>query len=172
MKKEGADIVSNAIKNLQNKEDYDEWHKKLCEELVDKYNDDNIYKKDKKGNKRPFTYGIAQKWINMTMKYLCVITSVMAEYDNKFYEDYNDFLKKIEKDLHVPIDSYILECINENKTSWSKIEIPNDYSDLQDKIKNKSKNELPLDWEGPAWIRIAKDRKQKEEQNKRKKYEQ
>ena len=51
---------------------YDTWHRNLCSSL------DSIYKKarctwgESNGKPLKFSYGIAQKWVNMTMKYMTI----------------------------------------------------------------------------------------------------
>ncbi len=56
---------------------------------------------------RQFTYGIVQKWVNMTMKSLCVIKSVFDFYTEKTILK---FLDTLEEELHIPVDGYILEA--------------------------------------------------------------
>lgn len=52
-------------------EEFNDWHKNLCVELCNLYKCcEKYYKIDLKGNKRPFTCGTAQKWVNMTIKYI------------------------------------------------------------------------------------------------------
>ena len=74
---------------------FDKFHETLCDEIIKIYKRYNI----------EFYYGQAQKWVNMTMKYLCVI-------GEKKYP----WLKKVYSSLHVPIDRVILnQAINEFK---------------------------------------------------------
>lgn len=63
----------------KNRSNYDQWHEDLCTALT-------IFR---------YTYGQAQKWINMTIKYLYILGSEFNDQD----------IKK----LHVPIDSKIIE---------------------------------------------------------------
>ena len=48
-------------------ENYDAAHEELCNDLVSKYSGETT-------EDRGFTYGIAQKWVNMTMKYVFVLS--------------------------------------------------------------------------------------------------
>lgn len=63
------------VQHNNQKIDFDEWHKNLCEDLVDDY--ENAFKNafsEKCTN--IFTYGNAQKWVNMTLKYLDLLVSM------------------------------------------------------------------------------------------------
>lgn len=125
-----------------------------------------------------FSYGVAQKWVNMTMKYLGVILTIFSEYNNThdFVNTYKNSFQAVEGYLHIPIDGYILEYVsnkkysnvkpiniakkeNKNNLAWSKYEEEN-YKTLQKNIKEKFINEttFPLDWENEAWIKVAQDK--------------
>ncbi len=160
----------------QNEIDYDNKHSTLCTDLKILY--------DNCANSRyEFSYGVAQKWVNMTMKYLGVILTIFSEYNNThdFVNTYKNSFQAIEPSLHIPIDGYILEYVskekyikefskvepididkkeNNNNLAWSKYEEVN-YKTLQNNIKEKFINEttFPLDWENEAWIKVAQDKK-------------
>lgn len=165
-----------AFAKLLPMENYDEEHNKICGELIKLYN-------GKTNDGCKFTYGIAQKWVNMTMKYLCVFLALINE--GSFF---NEFHGKIpEMCLHIPLDSFMLEYIaqrNDKKfknspqltipakedgkevyysdkaLAWSKY-TDETYHNLQDAIRKICNDKLPLDWEGPAWIKVAETRKRK-----------
>lgn len=100
----GTTKINDFINEENQKSDtYDSKFRKLCCNLVKDVFKDCTYKDDN----LKFSYGIAQKWVNMTMKYLCVIKSVFKVYGK---EAHLDFLDAWEKDLHIPIDGYILEA--------------------------------------------------------------
>lgn len=166
------DVLNNGTQNKLNKKEYDEKHKNLCDTLISKY-------KGCTNSGYEFSYGIAQKWVNMTMKYLGVILMIFSEYNNShdFVKTYKDSFRAIEHFLHVPIDGYILEYVsnkkysnvesieiakkeNNNNLAWSKYE-EDDYQKLQISIKEMYINEptFPLDWENEAWIKVAKSKK-------------
>ena len=205
LKKSAREEIRNFInKALKSPDQYDALHREVCSNLITHY-------ESFKSDDRKFTYGIAQKWVNMTMKYLCVVCSVLENDwdDHSFCQAYKKELKVLEPNLHVPVDSYILEsaaskkkdyrsgfCIkipqktrkpdeshkaavglySDNALPWSKWE-PNDeedyYDHFQKELKNKIKPEnlLPLDWEGPAWIKVAKHRTEKEQERADKKWD-
>lgn len=165
------------------KESFDKWHKKLC---------DNS--KEKSEDSLPFTYGNAQKWVNMTLKYLYLIDCICSE----VCPDIDCFhsLQNISAYLHVPVDSYIIEKVwememEDNKTGCDKSCLPiksgktckngsrgkynsdkveawstwdkKTYENFQDKLRDKDEiDDNPIDWEGPAWIEIAKKRSGKD----------
>lgn len=125
---------------------FDKFHETLCDEIIQIYKRYNI----------EFYYGQAQKWINMTMKYLCVIG-----------EEKYPWLKKVYSSLHVPIDRVILnQAINEFKIysvivngdkvslknlSWSRID-KDTYDAIQNVLREKiGENEIPIVWEFTAW---------------------
>lgn len=161
------DILLNAVENSDEKQNaFDSEHNRICEEIIKIYSEIS-----------DFTYGQAQKWLNMTLKYFLLI-----EEDSK-----KGFVLK--EYLHVPVDSYImqavgsdnpklkhclkLECVpkkdgtlgkysESNSKAWSKWEYE-DYDEFQKSIRtgvSKSDYSSPIEWENVAWIEVAKFRKQ------------
>ncbi len=148
---------------------YDEWHEQLCDTLVQMYNG---HCKDG----YTFTYGVAQKWVNMTMKYVYVVyyMSENCAFLGDFSEEYAHLIFTHRRSFHVPIDSYIYKAVKGDlgikplKSSWSKIPDYATYIDYQESLR---KHEIfdydfdnacgytPIDWEGKAWIEIAKNAK-------------
>lgn len=117
--------IYNIKVNRSTQESFDTWHKKTCEKIIECYDEVN-------SNKSIFTYGNAQKWLNMALKYLWLLGALP-----------NDMK---ENRLHAPIDSYILQKLWNLKAegvtcsadtfyykgnSWSKISDYDDYFDLQ-----------------------------------------
>lgn len=168
VKQRASAKIKEAIERGLGEGTYDDWHQALCKELV------NEYKNIPTAQNRSFTYGIAQKWVNMTMKYLCVIRTVFGLYGRSCEAEW-EILVTHEKSLHVPFDSFILEAISDLEINlpkkdgtfgkfsaetkpWSKYGTYKEYKDLQDKLEGKW-DESPLDWEGEAWIRVSERRK-------------
>ena len=157
---------------------FDVWHEETCKAIIDIYGDDKLVAKI--GNKRTqtpvkLTFGQAQKWLNMTLKYLWLLYR-LGMLENK----YSDIVFKYEKDFHVPLDSYILRYVAKVKkrkkefpdnelgnadfskywelfsAEWSKIREDNreDYYKYQAKIRNaiaKDKYPTALSWELVHW---------------------
>lgn len=137
---------------------FDEWHTETCEKLIDIYRDNKCI--DKNGQPS-FTYGHAQKWLNMLFKYLYVY-----EYSDEFKDFFKDKTELI-KYLHVPIDDTILEeaCKNfkleKPDRGWSQMN-KNTYMAFQQKLKDKimansnppygeEDGKIPFYWELMVW---------------------
>lgn len=162
-KENASNQISDAIKEGLSGKTYDKWHKELCVELVE------TYSKVTADEDRPFTYGIAQKWVNMTMKYLCVIKSIF-EACGQSGEASWEILDKSEAELHIPVDRLILKTASDmgiklpkkddgTPKPWSKYETYEEYGALQEALKGKLNGKSPLDWEGPIWIELSKKTK-------------
>lgn len=189
---------------LEHKEWYGDWseknqavfdtlHSRICEKIEKAANDQtidsvpNTYLLKQKGEKR-FYYGQAQKWLNMTLKYMELL-------------DLNS-VRSIRGLLHVPIDRYILRAAacsqksryageyslfkriapikhmgsemaekkvyytDEHAQPWSRLN-QKDYKELQkdlrDSIGKKNWEDIkcPLDWEAKAWIEQAQKERKK-----------
>ncbi len=127
-------------KSIDTVEKYDEFHDSLCLRIIDCYDNQTIAE---------ITYGQAQKWVNMTMKYLCVL-----------YEGQCDWLNKIYSFLHIPIDSIILDKARDkfpndfsvNNTPWSQLS-RDEYITIQNKLRAVIKDVALIDWEFKVWNR-------------------
>lgn len=140
-----------------------EFHQKCCAMLKNYYT-------DKVNN---FTDGLAQKWLNMMLKYLWLLYKLQM-IDEK--TDLYQFIDYHRKEFHVPLDSYILRYVakkknnnkqelmdigladsipyhKEFKEAWSKITDDKWYIEYQQSIKEKSKHKYssPLEWELEHW---------------------
>lgn len=166
------DICLKLIESIEgypiDSSDFDSWHERECHQIIKNMN--ASYDKEKrKFLKVNFTYGQAQKWLNMTLKYLWLLDMLPVGISPEY--------------LHVPIDSFILQALKEtgefsakdnkitgsgdsyyyNGEAWSAISTSKNYEQLQNSIKAlAAKNGLsPIEWEGPAWIDVAKKRSNK-----------
>lgn len=103
--------ILNRIENLLSKEyskDYSDCHKEICSYLTGAYKNVKLDKTDDPA----FTYGNAQKWINMTMKYLYILAEIFHEYAYECdFDQHFNRIQELYKDLHVPVDSYIIEAV-------------------------------------------------------------
>lgn len=186
LKKENADsiklediksYISEEIKDLLKKsKNYLDWHNNICFNLVKRYEKVTCI-----DGASAFTYGNAQKWINMTMKYLYILSEVYHEYNPKCeFDMYFDRIQNLYKDLQVPVDSYIIESLwndteidlpiatkknfreeeyKDNRAkSWSKWD-ESEYEKFRDSFRKNKDDIIPIDWEHKAWIEIAKKRK-------------
>ena len=139
--------------------DFDEWHEVKCEEIINSMNN-SIDKSNTEILKEKFTVGQAQKWVNMTLKYLWLLDALPAGVEPEY--------------LHVPIDSYIIKIAYSKKVtfkyalgleenpeeSWSMLPEYKDYfgiqKEIREAIKTNTTNEtIPIKWESLAWIEVA-----------------
>ena len=180
IKREAAQELKNRVESIKSKpestESFDSWHEGTCNDLCKFFNKDGIYKDN---DNRHFTCGIAQKWVNMTMKYLALIYEAFIDYDypGKGLKEYVEWYKKnlhaFEAFFHIPIDRYVIKglkaCYKNDgeitqilSVTWSKWNDYDKYKKVQDAFRNDLKeNEMPLDKENKIWIEIArKDKKQ------------
>lgn len=116
---------------------FDIWHKSLCESILGVYSKEGIQ----------FHYGQAQKWVNMSLKYLSVIRK---ESIAGFFEF-----------MHVPIDSIIIDEANEEfglqrpDVRWSRMD-EHEYSDYQKRLRSAiitNTDLCPMLWEFRSWER-------------------
>ena len=167
-KKAAKNAIADAVEALKQwQKSYDCWHKDICDKLM------CIYKGFAYKEGYAFSVGIAQKWINMTMKYLYVLyyfCLAHGQEDSGFQLEYGQMISRYASDFHVPIDKVIINAaekdfgITRPSTSWSKIDSYDEYKKFEDDIKSHDRfkqNDTiavrysPIDWEGPAWIKYA-----------------
>lgn len=151
LKKEVNGFLDTEIKKLVNgsitsEKEFDEWHEQLCKKIVDEY----------KKSKIQLTYGQAQKWVNMTIKYLYLLE----------YKEYS--VDNIIKWLHIPVDNYIFKAVDDKLNikkpmdiSWSRWDNYDEYlkyqKDIREKIeKDRNIDVPPLLWEFKNWLEVAK----------------
>ena len=127
--KEYINKIINA--NITSQKQFDQIHQEACEMLIEKFED------------QYFTIGQAQKWINMTFKYLHLLEC--------------EALENIYEYCHIPIDSYMLNITNYQMSKpWSKLNDYDEYLKYQDWFRNKYKDQIPLDAEFYLWLEEAK----------------
>lgn len=111
--------------------EFDRLHKIACDNLISAF----------KG--QTFTVGQAQKWINMTFKYLHLL-------------DYPE-VQNVYEYCHIPIDSYMLSINNHaTRKAWSKLNNYSEYLEFQDRFRRKYPNDIPLDKEFYLWLEVSK----------------
>lgn len=156
------DVLLNAVENSDDKQNaFDSEHNRICEEIIKAYSEIS-----------ELTYGQAQKWLNMMLKYVLLVEgdSVLKSY------------------LHIPVDSYImqtvgsdnpklkhclkLECVPKKDGTvgkysesiskpWSKWGY-DEYIAFQNSVRtavSESDYNSPIEWENEAWIEVAEFRK-------------
>lgn len=149
LKAEAVGYLAKRLKNITaaNQADFDDWHRETSENLIAIFG--------KYGQE--FTFGQAQKWINMALKHLALA-------DSSVVKSYYAF-------CHVPIDSYIIKGLRTNLVSpemnqidtnfgqdakevasWSKINDYGAYLEFQNDFRERC-GEIPLDYEFHLWQR-------------------
>lgn len=168
-----SQIDSRILGNCKN---FDDEHEKICK-LIKKLANNLLFKIPSENieckilEEGSFKDGQAQKWVNMTLKYMWLLGKW------KKLDDLN---------LHVPVDRYILQAVSERfekvpiprkdkkisykysesySEPWSAWEYP-DYISFQERLGNNRK-----EWEGREWIRVAEKRKKAEKESFKNVYE-
>lgn len=147
---------------IESEKSFDKWHEEKCKEITEKMNGnyETVNNSDEKVLKKSFTIGQAQKWVNMTLKYLWLLNTLPEGVEPEY--------------LHVPIDSYIIEIAysktdafkyaleleDKPEKSWSKLPKYEKYfkiqKEIREAIKTNTTNEtIPIKWESLAWIEVA-----------------
>ncbi len=113
---------------------FDQWHERTCYDIRGVYLSADI----------KFTFGQAQKWLNMTLKYLYVLGD----------HDLDRFLDL----FHIPIDKYVIEIAARDlnipcpKKRWSKWDdYTNEYMRYQLALRERIVGVSPFFWELSAW---------------------
>jgi len=115
---------------------FDKWHESNCRKLKNLYEENGFMN---------FAIGQAQKWINMTFKYIFC----MGESRLPGYFDLYEF-------CHVPIDNIILDNISQSgapviSCPWSRLDDYTEYMSLQKWFREKF-DLPPLDVEFRLWV--------------------
>lgn len=148
--------------SITSQKEFDTWHHGLCDNIIEKCKKIEKYKKtdnDKK-EKIQLTYGQAQKWVNMTIKYLYILEVEGYSFDN------------IIMWLHIPIDNYIFDAVEKELEidrpvdAWSRWDKYEEYlkyqKDIREEIAKKSDIDTPpLLWEFDNWLKVAKGNNKK-----------
>ena len=116
-----AELKHLAEKEFSNQQDFDDFHKKKCEQLISVWTE--------------LSFGQSQKWINMTLKYWLLLG-----------DDRINGIELNAKYFHIPIDSYVQKGMFDEKSpnAWSKISNYETYMNYQDRHRIKQTDNCPL----------------------------
>jgi hypothetical protein len=119
-------------------ENFNNWHKETCDGLIEHYNQYHY---------QEFYYGHAQKWINMSLKYIFALREVRVPGFSKFTPFFhipidNIILKKM-KQYHIPV---FFDC------AWSKMNNYDDYLQFQKWIRKNFQDNIPIELEFLLWL--------------------
>lgn len=123
IKEKAVNEIKKALDNYgKDSTDFNSWHADLCSKILDQFKKVLWVDKDQKCNddRKAFTYGNAQKWVNMTIKNIYVLC-LMGRLVNENNPDvlgtgFHGFMKKykilcdLSEDFHFPVDSYIIDA--------------------------------------------------------------
>lgn len=127
----------------KSKPDFNDWHQRICERIQECYAND--FSKE-------FTYGNAQKVVNMTLKYLYLLSGV-TENCGAEESELKKILVSIRNDseyLHIPIDSYIIDEIWRESNKEDRRNLPRHQKDSVVKPKyEKDDYKHPSDYIKP-----------------------
>lgn len=166
--KDASKAKDNSVKLLleliENFPESNDWHKTICVNLVKNYENikGNIKKNSKQKYEMKFTIGIAQKWVNMTLKYIYLLYGIYYEkygIDNGFCMQCQSVIENKDK-LHVPLDSIILKGMKSINIkldkAWSRIDDYKIYENAQNELKKYCEKEqiTPIEWENQVWIKM------------------
>jgi hypothetical protein len=117
-------------------ERFDAWHEVLCQNLVSIYNQHGY---------AFFYVGQAQKWINMTFKYVYVFGKEKLPGFSSFYDL-----------CHMPIDNIMIKNLAVKRPpvftrAWSRIESYEEYMQFQRWVRKTFENSSPLAVEFWLW---------------------
>jgi hypothetical protein len=121
----------------KNKAEFDKWHECCCKKLLDTYAG---YLRT--GRNIGFTIGTAQKWVNMTFKY--IYTHYRVNNNDFGITDFEKYFTY----CHMALDRYTLQWCAENKklppniTPWSLINDYGLYRCLQNQARDKVRHDL------------------------------
>ncbi|MCR4673482.1 MAG: hypothetical protein K5675_00595 [Lachnospiraceae bacterium] len=127
---------------------YDEWHKTVIKDILDIYEE-------------RIRYGQAQKWLNMTVKYLFVFDNILSESQKKRLADVSIFLEETDVTKYkVPVDSYVMKACDLDKAfgPWSQMN-DDQYAKLQESLKKD------FMWELENWVSIREKYKEREKKS-------
>ena len=126
LRKSAEKYISIKLKRITRTEfktqrEFDGFHRTSCEQLIKTWDE--------------LTFGQAQKWINMTLKYWLL-----------FGEKRINGIDLNAKYFHIPIDSYVQKGMFNEKhpKAWSKIDNYQTYFDYQELHRNKRTGNYPI----------------------------
>lgn len=137
-----AEITTMLSKTITNQPEFNEWHRNCCDKLKESF------------DRQTFTYGQAQKWINMSLKNLSML-------DPKRVKKHYEF-------FHIPIDNLIMKKTGKKTDdSWSRIDNYDKYLEYQDNFRLNHKNGIPLDEEFEIWLSAKSEEEIKNEKRRK-----
>ncbi len=129
--------VLASSKAKPDQQQFDQWHRDACDKLKKLYAEHNY---------REFYFGQAQKWLNMTLKYIFVMGhDRLPDYEGLYELG------------HVPLDNIIIEGFKKHNPpplsgSWSRLDDYEEYLGYQQWIRITFPDSSPLAVEFHLWL--------------------
>lgn len=125
-------IASETFNTTFDQNTFDSWHLKKCDELKTEFNRVLNYN---------ISYGQAQKWINMTLKYMFAIGPNIIDGIDRNYDCF-----------HIPLDNIIQKKLSKHgieriNIRWSRIDDYQTYFQYQILVRQTFIGQIPLDVE-------------------------
>ena len=130
----------NQLKSLSSNtpmtaEVFDDWHKTTCERLTSLFNEKGFH----------LFVGQAQKWVNMTLKYIFTVGEQRIEGFSFVYPN-----------CHVPLDNILLDKLEKYgfpalKCAWSRLDDYDHYLQRQNWLRQRF-SLAPMDVEFMLWL--------------------
>ena len=117
-RKKLTELLYEEISSLNQSTDFNKWHKTTIKNM----------RSSCKGKNMMLSYGQCQKWLNMSVKYLYVMKQIGIPGISEAFE------KSQVAKFHAPLDSYVLNALNEKDVTWSSIDSYEQYERLEKKI--------------------------------------
>jgi len=144
--------LKQCLSNLRDSADtmdekgFDDWHRATYQQLLTIYNNYGY-----NTPKRHFFVGQAQKWINMTFKYIFTLAALNEKQLSGF--------GKVYPFCHAPIDTVLIAQLDSKKygipwphqCTWSRLDDYDEYLAYQERIRRKF-SLVPLDVEFRLWL--------------------
>ena len=116
-------LVGDAVKTLyfsNDRIDFDEWHKLICTALLARYGEicDELDSPTFRVSPEAygfFSYGNAQKWVNMTIKNLYIISGAYLAMGGTDNEAFFNAVAERANEYHIPLDNVILGAVYKQK---------------------------------------------------------
>ena len=114
---------------------FDNWHKKTCEKITSLFDNQGFH----------LFIGQAQKWVNMTLKYIFTLGEQRVQ-----------GFKAVYSYCHVPLDRILLRRLKkygfpELKSAWSRLDDYDEYLEKQNWLRQKF-SLAPMDVEFLLWL--------------------
>nr|DAD64676.1 MAG TPA: hypothetical protein [Caudoviricetes sp.] len=136
----GTELLKLNYSCITSQDEFNAWHRSVSDSIKTIYLNEGIR----------LTYGQAQKWINMTIKYLYMIEAYT-------FDDVFEF-------LHIPLDNYVFDIARDSlgitrpKVAWSSWDnYEKQYLQYQNLIREKIDTGSPLRWEFRYWLKVARN---------------